>query len=438
MPSAAPKLNIASLKDLYDIGEIPPLGHVPEKMHAWVIRKERHGPPDKSFQIEVVPTWTIGEDEVLLMVMAGGVNYNGVWAGRGKPISVMRMTGKDFHIAGSDASGIVWKVGENVKHWRPGDEVILHCNQSCDTYCGQCAGYDPMMCQSQKIWGYETPYGSFAQFTKVQAQQLLHVNGCSGRTQCRNRIIDTILGQCHYIHIAFHYEYAMACTNGFLRLIQTVKLVPFFKQPRFGRIQILGLSLVQYSTTKTDHLAALVDDGKHDAVAETVIALAVVILEHVEGRLRSVHYDRVPLLIRQLHEVARHASCGALLLLTRYPRARFVAQVLDFVGGRSDHIPNRINVWHFSLVKFIYFYRIFLDLYPQFFQSDVFHITQNPDSHQGNIALDLLFFTIAGESNFYSLLGLFQIFHPGAGIEFYSLFLEGALQLSGYLFIFNG
>ena len=33
------------VKDLYDVGEIPPLGHVPEKMHAWAIRRERHGEP---------------------------------------------------------------------------------------------------------------------------------------------------------------------------------------------------------------------------------------------------------------------------------------------------------------------------------------------------------------------------------------------------------
>ena len=26
-------------KDLYEIGEVPPLGHVPAKMHAWAIRK---------------------------------------------------------------------------------------------------------------------------------------------------------------------------------------------------------------------------------------------------------------------------------------------------------------------------------------------------------------------------------------------------------------
>ena len=73
-PSAAP------LKDLYDIGEVPPLGHVPANMHAWAIRKERHGPPETAMQHEVLPTWPIGDDEVLVYVMAGGVNYNGVWA----------------------------------------------------------------------------------------------------------------------------------------------------------------------------------------------------------------------------------------------------------------------------------------------------------------------------------------------------------------------
>ena len=73
MPAVAKPRGVAPLKDLYGIGEIPPLGHVPEKMHAWVIRKERHGPPDQSFQLEVVPTWTIGDDEVLVYVMAGGV-----------------------------------------------------------------------------------------------------------------------------------------------------------------------------------------------------------------------------------------------------------------------------------------------------------------------------------------------------------------------------
>src|SRR6185369_1338238 len=55
-------------KDLYELGEIPPLGHVPSKMYAWAIRRERHGPPDKSMQVEVVETPKLEADEVLVMV----------------------------------------------------------------------------------------------------------------------------------------------------------------------------------------------------------------------------------------------------------------------------------------------------------------------------------------------------------------------------------
>ena len=39
-------------KEIYAIGEIPPLGFVPKKMHAWVIRRDRHGNPMQSFQEE--------------------------------------------------------------------------------------------------------------------------------------------------------------------------------------------------------------------------------------------------------------------------------------------------------------------------------------------------------------------------------------------------
>ncbi len=61
-------------KDLYEIGEMPPLGYVPKQMYAWAIRRERHGEPDKSFQIEVVDTPTLDSHEVLVLVMAAGVN----------------------------------------------------------------------------------------------------------------------------------------------------------------------------------------------------------------------------------------------------------------------------------------------------------------------------------------------------------------------------
>ncbi len=159
-------------KSLYDIGEIPPLGHVPEKMWAWAIRKDRHGPPESAMQLEAVPTWTIGDDEVLVLVMAAGVNYNGVWAALGEPISPLDGHKQPFHVAGSDASGVVWAVGSKVKRWKVGDEVVVHCNQD-DGDDEECNGGDPMFSTSQRIWGYETPDGSFAQFCRVQSRQLM-------------------------------------------------------------------------------------------------------------------------------------------------------------------------------------------------------------------------------------------------------------------------
>ena len=169
----SPKLAYdATVKDLYAVGEMPPLGHVPAQMYAWAIRRERHGDPDKAMLVEVVDTPEIDAHEVLVLVMAAGVNYNGVWAALGTPISPFDGHGEPFHIAGSDASGIVWKVGDKVKRWKVGDEVVIHCNQD-DGDDEECNGGDPMFSPSQRIWGYETPDGSFAQFTRVQAQQLM-------------------------------------------------------------------------------------------------------------------------------------------------------------------------------------------------------------------------------------------------------------------------
>lgn len=141
-------------------------------MYAWAIRRERHGPPEESHQLEVLPVWDIGDDEVLVYVMAAGVNYNGVWAGLGEPISPFDVHKGEYHIAGSDASGIVWKVGAKVKRWKVGDEVIVHCNQD-DGDDEECNGGDPMFSPTQRIWGYETGDGSFAQFCRVQSRQLM-------------------------------------------------------------------------------------------------------------------------------------------------------------------------------------------------------------------------------------------------------------------------
>src|ERR1700727_2243621 len=150
-------------------------GELPKTMAAWVIRQEREGEPKDAFQLEQIEVPEPGAFEVIGRVMAAGVNFNNVWAAQGKPVSVFGYGDHPeygHHIGGSDASGIVWKVGAGVTRWKVGDEVVVHCNQA-SYEDPEVHGLDPMAAPSQKIWGYETTWGSFAQFTKVQAQQLL-------------------------------------------------------------------------------------------------------------------------------------------------------------------------------------------------------------------------------------------------------------------------
>src|SRR5215211_7921040 len=150
-------------------------GTLPETMAAWVIREERFGEPRDAFQLEEIGVPEPAAFEVIVRVMAAGVNYNNVWAALGEPVSVMRYGDHPeygHHIGGSDAAGVVWKVGPGVTRWQPGDEVVIHCNQASYEDV-EVHGLDPLAAPSQQIWGYETTWGSFAQFTKVQAQQLL-------------------------------------------------------------------------------------------------------------------------------------------------------------------------------------------------------------------------------------------------------------------------
>jgi crotonyl-CoA carboxylase/reductase len=161
------------------IGSLPPVGEVPERMLAQVVRQDRLGDPVDAFRIEEVDTPSIGPDEVLVAVMAAGLNFNNVWAAKGLPIDVIAMRQKagapeDFHVGGSDASGIVYQVGDEVENVSVGDEVVIHHGTWDRDDPWVKAGKDPMIAPSAKIWGYDGPnYGAFGQFTVVQGHQCM-------------------------------------------------------------------------------------------------------------------------------------------------------------------------------------------------------------------------------------------------------------------------
>jgi crotonyl-CoA carboxylase/reductase len=168
------------IKETFPIGEVPPVGEVPPRMLAQVVRQSRFGDPRDSFQVEEIDTPSPAAGQVLIAVMAAGVNFNNVWAARGQPIDVIaqrqRAGGKeDFHVGGSDVSGIVYEVGDGVSNIKVGDHVIVHPGywDADDPWIRK--GKDPMIAPSARIWGYdaELNYGSFAQFCLAQAHQVL-------------------------------------------------------------------------------------------------------------------------------------------------------------------------------------------------------------------------------------------------------------------------
>lgn len=165
--------------DIVGLGELPPLGVVPRRMAAQVVRQDRFGDPRQAFRIEEVPVPSPGPGEVLIAVMAAGVNYNNVWAARGVPIDVIaarqrRGSQWDFHVGGSDASGVVYALGEGVESVKVGDEVVVHPGWWKRDDLWILEGRDPMLAPSARIWGYDAAnFGAFAQFALAQAHQVL-------------------------------------------------------------------------------------------------------------------------------------------------------------------------------------------------------------------------------------------------------------------------
>src|SRR2546428_11654541 len=105
-------------------------------MLAQVVRQDRFGEPTRAFKVEQVEVPSeLRPDEVLVWVMAAGINYNNVWAALGSPVDVIKSRQKDayfpdpnpFHIGGRDAPRPVWEGGGAGRGGEGGGEGGVHC-----------------------------------------------------------------------------------------------------------------------------------------------------------------------------------------------------------------------------------------------------------------------------------------------------------------------
>ena len=167
---------------------------VPDHYRAVVVRADeadlfdgvaaRDRDPRKSLHVQEVPTPELGPGEALIAVMASAINYNTVWTSIFEPMSTFRFLRRygqlsalthrhdlPYHVVGSDAAGVVLRVGAGLTRWRPGDQVVAHC---LSVELEDAAGHDDTMLDpQQRIWGFETNFGGLAELAIVKANQLM-------------------------------------------------------------------------------------------------------------------------------------------------------------------------------------------------------------------------------------------------------------------------
>ena len=165
-----------SSSDLYDLGDRPPVGEVPSRMHAFLVRQGplrrtgegvaagsdshagarpagrarlRHGDRHQLQQ-------RVGRARLSRRRDRGPPEEGGA---RGLPRGRQRLL---RHRVGGRRRGDDVEVGDEVVvhsgWWAPDDPWVL-------------AGRDPMLAPSTRIWGYQTNYGSYCQFARAQSHQ---------------------------------------------------------------------------------------------------------------------------------------------------------------------------------------------------------------------------------------------------------------------------
>lgn len=137
-----------------------------------------------SLHVGDMPLPELAPDEALIAVMASAINYNTVWSATFEPISTFRFLERwgrqdgwnvrhdlPQHVIGSDAAGIIVSTGAGVRHWSPGDRIVVCPSVVDDQDPG--AQRDSMLSDDPVAWGFETNFGGLADFAIVKANQLM-------------------------------------------------------------------------------------------------------------------------------------------------------------------------------------------------------------------------------------------------------------------------
>jgi NADPH:quinone reductase-like Zn-dependent oxidoreductase len=132
-----------------------------------VVIHENGGP--ECIQIDDVPDPTPSRGEVVIRVHAAALNHLDIWVRRGRPGVELAPP----HVLGSDATGVIASVGEDVTGLGEGDPVILNPGLSCG-HCEFCLRGEQNVCPDFGLVGMSRP-GTYAEFVAVPAENVYSV-----------------------------------------------------------------------------------------------------------------------------------------------------------------------------------------------------------------------------------------------------------------------
>jgi NADPH:quinone reductase-like Zn-dependent oxidoreductase len=132
--------------------------------------------PDNDFEkilkIKDIDEPTPKSNEVVFKVKAAALNYDDIWAMRGKPIEIPMP-----HISGTDAAGEVTAVGDDVQQIQIGDRVVSNGNLTCRV-CKECTSGREFDCRKRRIWGFQTGplWGGFCEVTHLPESNVIKIS----------------------------------------------------------------------------------------------------------------------------------------------------------------------------------------------------------------------------------------------------------------------
>ena len=176
-------------------------------------------------ELREVPVPEIGDDDLLIEVKAAGVCGSDIAFDNGQHAEILNPP----VVLGHEFSGVIAKVGKNVKDWKVGDRVVSDNTGEVCGHCYACNTADFLSCPERKGIGYGMD-GGFTNYVKILGKTLARVpHSLMKIPDCMSFEEAAILDP--------------AC-NGYMAVVQEAKVMPGDFVAVFG-VGALGLFSIQ-------------------------------------------------------------------------------------------------------------------------------------------------------------------------------------------------